>query len=76
MKRRQWCQMEIQQAVRKVEALVKEKGNRFAALEWVGVQKGKMEVMVMDKVVAEIHVRAATIKHSGTRRLLWLPPLV
>ena len=51
MKRRQWCQMEIQQAVRKVEALVKEKGNRFAALEWVGVKKGKMEVMVMDKVV-------------------------
>ena len=56
MKRRQWCQMEIQQAVRKVEALVKEKGNRFAALEWVGVKKGKMEVMVMDKVVAEILV--------------------
>ena len=38
MKRRQWCQMEIQQAVRKVEALVKEKGNRFAALEWIDIE--------------------------------------
>ena len=41
---------EVQQ---EVEALVKEKSNRFAALEWVGVQKGKMEVVVRDKVVAE-----------------------
>ena len=44
---------EVQQ---EVEALVKEKSNRFAALEWVGVQKGKMEVVVRYKVVAEILV--------------------
>ena len=44
---------EVQQ---EVEALVKEKSNRFAALEWVGVQKGKMEVVVRDNVVAEILV--------------------
>ena len=62
-------QDEVQQ---EVEALVKEKSNRFAALEWVGVQKGKMEVVVRDKVVAEALVEQL----SSTRCLLWLPPLI
>ena len=37
---------EVQQAVRRVEALVRKKSNTFVALDWVGVQKGKMEVVV------------------------------
>ena len=48
---------EVQQALRTVEALVREKSNTFVALEWVGVQKGKMEVVVRNMVVAEALVK-------------------
>ena len=40
---------EVHEAVRRVEALVRKKSNTFVALEWVGVQKGKMEVVVKNK---------------------------
>jgi len=59
---------EVQQAVRRVEALVREKSNTFVALEWVGVQKGKMEVVVRNKEVAEALVKQL----SNT---LWHPSL-
>ena len=48
---------EVQQAVRRVEALVRKKSNTFVALDWVGVQKGKMEVVVRNKVVAKALVK-------------------
>merc|ERR1719209_2022716 len=48
---------EVHEAVRRVEALVRKKSNTFVALEWVGVQKGKMEVVVKNKVVAEALVK-------------------
>merc|ERR1719447_822356 len=59
---------EVQQAVRRVEALVREKSNTFVALEWVGVQKGKMEVVVRNKEVAEALVKQLT-------NTLWHPSL-
>merc|ERR1719204_1833865 len=59
---------EVQQAVRRVEALVREKSNTFVALEWVGVQKGKMEEVVRNKEVAEALVKQL----SNT---LWHPSL-
>merc|ERR1719209_2740001 len=48
---------EVHEAVRRVEALVRKKSNTFVALEWVGVQKGKMEVVVRNKEVAEALVK-------------------
>ena len=69
MRRHQVVRDEVQQ---EVEALVKEKSNRFVALEWVGVQKGKVEVVVRDMVVAEALVEQL----SSTHCLLWLPPLI
>ena len=59
---------EVHEAVRRVEALVRKKSNTFVALEWVGVQKGKMEVVVRNKVVAEALVKQL----SNT---LWHPSL-
>merc|ERR1719494_6690 len=59
---------EVQEAVRRVEALVREKSSTFVALEWVGVQKGKMEVVARNKVVAEALVKQL----SNT---LWHPSL-
>merc|ERR1719447_2497124 len=59
---------EVQQVVRRVEALVREKSNTFVALELVGVQKGKMEVVVRNKEVAEALVKQL----SNT---LWHPSL-
>merc|ERR1719318_784606 len=59
---------EVDEAVRRVEALVREKSNTFVALEWVGVQKGKMEVVVRNKEVAEALVKQL----SNT---LWHPSL-
>merc|ERR1719447_2386549 len=59
---------EVQQAVKRVEALVREKSNTFVALEWVGVQKGKMEVVVRNKEVAEALVKQLT-------NTLWHPSL-
>ena len=59
---------EVQLAVRRVEALVREKSNTFVALEWVGVQKGKMEVVVRNKEVAEALVKQLT-------NTLWHPSL-
>ena len=43
---------EVHEAVERVEALVRKKSNTFVALEWVGVQKGKMKVVVRNMVVA------------------------
>ena len=59
---------EVHEAVRRVEALVRKKSNTFVALDWVGVQKGKMEVVVRNKVVAEDLVKQL----SNT---LWHPSL-
>merc|ERR1719320_2405984 len=59
---------EVHEAVRRVEALVRKKSNTFVALEWVGVQKGKMEVVVRNKEVAEALVKQL----SNT---LWHPSL-
>ena len=59
---------EVHEAVRRVEALVRKKSNTFVALDWVGVQKGKMEVVARNKVVAEDLVKQL----SNT---LWHPSL-
>ena len=59
---------EVHEAVRRVEALVRKKSNTFVALDWVGVQNGKMEVVVRNKVVAEDLVKQL----SNT---LWHPSL-
>merc|ERR1719370_1948544 len=48
---------EVHEAGRTVEELVRKKSNTFVALEWVGVQKGKMEVVVRNKEVAEALVK-------------------
>merc|ERR550534_238389 len=58
---------EVHEAVRRVEALVRKKSNTFVALEWVGVQKGKMEVVVRNKEVAEALVKQVsnTLWHSS-----------
>ena len=47
---------EVHEMVNTVEALIREKSNTFVALEWVGVQKGKLEVVV-NKEVAEVLVK-------------------
>ena len=57
---------EVHEAVRRVEALVREKSNTLVALEWV--EKGKMEVVVRNKEVAEALVKQL----SNT---LWHPSL-
>ena len=46
---------EVHEMVRTDEALIREKSNTFVALEWVGVQKGQMEVVV-NKEVADVLV--------------------
>ena len=62
---------EVHEAVRRVEALVRKKSNTFVALEWVGVQKGKMEVVVRNKEVAEALVKQLlnTLWHRAFSRL-------
>ena len=47
---------EVHETVRTVQTLIREKSNTFVALEWVGVQKGKLEVVV-NKEVAEVLVK-------------------
>ena len=63
---------EVQQAVKRVEALVREKSNTLVALEWV--EKGKMEVVVRNKVVVKNMVVAeALVKQLSNT--LWHPSL-
>ena len=61
--------------MRAVEALVREKSNTFVALEWVGVQKGKMKVVVRNMVVAEALVKQPSNTLASVATLGIVPSL-
>ena len=66
---------EVHEAVERVEALVRKKSNTFIALEWVGVQKGKMKVVVRNMVVAEALVKQPSNTLASVATLGIVPSL-
>ena len=66
---------EVHEVVRRVEALVRKKSNTFVALEWVGVQKGKMKVVVRNMVVAEALVKQPSNTLASVATLGIVPSL-